>query len=132
MQWPDIRPVAITHLLSALSLPAGRVATKVPPNVETLPKFVRIARGPGSDDGITDSVLLDVETFTPMAAPTDAWPLAEGARQAMHALAGTAVRGAFIDSVTTATSPTEVDYGNPDVVRFVASYRVELRKVDAS
>lgn len=128
-RWPDIRPVAVAHLTTALGLAQGRVATKVHQNVDTFDRFVRIARGPGSDDSVTDSFLLDAETFTLTAAPDDAWPLAEDVRQAMHALAGRVVNGVLIDSVSTSAAPTEVDYGNPKVVRFVASYRLNLRQV---
>src|SRR5690606_29706674 len=132
-RWPDIIPVVIHHLSSSLSLPAGRVATRVRADVDTLPEFVRVRRGPGSDDEVTDSFLIDVETFT--LAPTStnltppkAWNLAEDARQAMSAMAGTSFSGALVDSVSTATSPTEIDYGNPKLIRYVASYRLRLRK----
>ena len=130
MRWPDIIPVVIVHLSNELMLPGGRVATKVPATVDTLDRFVRVTRGPGSDDEVTDSFIVDVETFTLAAAPAAAWPLAEGARQAMHDLTGRLVRNVQVDTVTTATSPTEVDYGNPKVTRYVASYRVRLRKAD--
>lgn len=125
-RWPDVQKLAVAYLSTALGLAPGHVATKVRGDVDTLAKFVRIARGPGSDDGVTDSPLLDVEAFA--LNPGDAWDLAEAARQAMHALTGTAVNGALVDSVTTATAPTEVDYGNPKVTRYVASYRLHLRK----
>lgn len=125
-RWPDVQKLAVAYLRPALDLAPGLVATKVRADVDTLAKFVRVARGPGSDDSVTDSPLLDVETFTLNSA--DAWNLAEDARLAMHALAGKAVNGALVDSVTTATAPTEVDYGNPKVTRYVASYRLHLRK----
>ena len=128
-RWPDIIPVVIHHLSSSLSLPAGRVATRVRADVDTLPEFVRVRRGPGSDDEVTDSPLIDVETFTLSATPSTAWDLAEDARQAMHAMAGTSFSGALVDSVSTATSPTEIDYGNAKLIRYVASYRLRLRKV---
>lgn len=128
-RFPDVVPVVVAHLSEVLWLPPGRVATKVRADVEALDGFVRVARGPGSDDEVTDSFLVDVETFTKANAAASAWPLAEGARQAMHSLAGTVVRDVQVDSVSTSTAPTEVDYGNPKVVRYVASYRVALRKV---
>lgn len=128
-RFPDIIPPVINHLSSALSLPLGRVATKVGADVDTLAAFVRVKRGPGSDDEVTDSFLVDVETFTLSTTPQTAWPLAEDVRQAMHAMAGTSFSGALVDSVSTATSPTEIDYGNPKLIRYVASYRLRLRKV---
>ena len=126
--WPDVIPPVIAHLRTSLGLAPGMVATRVRADVDTIPRFVRVARGPGSDDFVTDSFVVDVETFTLTAAPEDSWPLAEGARQSMHALAGRAVAGVLVDSVTTATAPVEIDYGNSKVVRLVASYRLHLRK----
>jgi hypothetical protein len=122
-RWPDIHPLAVTYLGARLAV---RVATKVPTDVDTLPGFVRVTRGPGSDDGITDAPLLDVEAFAP--SERAAWDLAERAREAMHDLAGAAVNGVLVDTVSTATAPVRVDY-SPNVERFVASYRMNLRKL---
>ena len=127
-RWPDPIPAVVSHLQAGLGLPLGRVATKVRPDVDAVDASVRVARGPGSDDEVSDSFLVDVETFTLSARPADAWPLAEDARQAMHGLSGALVRGVQFDAVTTTMSPTVVDYGNPKVERYVASYRVDLRK----
>ena len=128
-RWPDVVPAVVRYLSYALSLPPGRVATKVPSNVETLDGFVRVVRGPGSDDGVTDSFLLDVETFTKASQPSQAWGLAEDVRAAMHGLPDSVLLGPLVDSVTTSSAPAEVDYGNPKTVRYVASYRLRLRKV---
>lgn len=122
-RWPDVEKLAVAYLNAALSV---RVGTKVPSDVSTLPGFVRVVRGPGADDGVTDSPLLDVETFAPsQGAAAD---LAEDARQAVHALRGKAVNGALVDSVSTATGPVWVSYQNPDLDRYVASYRLALRQ----
>ena len=126
--WPDVIPPVIAHLRTSLDLAPGRVATKIPAAVDTFDRFVRVARGPGSDDFVTDSFVVDAESFTLAAAPATSWPLAEGVRQAMHALGGHVVAGVLVDHVTTATAPVELDYGNSKVVRLVASYRLHLRK----
>lgn len=125
--WPDLELVAYTYLSSVL---AARVVTVLPSNLETELPVVRVARGPGSDDGITDSPLLDVEAFA--ATRGQMWDLAEQARQAIHALAGTATGGALVDSVSTATGPTWVSYENPAVQRAVASYRMALRQIETT
>ncbi len=121
--WPDLQLIAVAYLTDVLGL---RVATTTPANLEDQMPMVRVRRGPGSDDGVTDAPLLDVETF----AGTDrgAWDLAEQARQAIHGLGGKAVNGALVDSVTTAQSPVNVDWENPAVERYVASYRVTFRQ----
>jgi hypothetical protein len=104
----------------------GRVVTRLPSRFEENLPVTRLARGPGSDDGVTDTPLLDVETFG--ANELEMWELAEATRQRLHQLAGTTIGGVLIDSVETATGPVEVDYGNPAVFRAVASYRVALRR----
>ena len=120
--WPDVEALAVSYLRSALGV---RVSTNVPADVETLPGFVRVARGPGGDDGITDAPLLDTEAFAPtQGAAAD---LAEDIRQAVHALSGRAVNGLLVDSTSTVTGPVRVAYA-PKVERYVASYRLNLRK----
>ena len=121
-RWPDVEALAVSYLRAALGV---SVATNVPADVETRPAFVRVTRGPGSDDGTTDAPLLDVEAFAPTQGAASA--LAEDAREAMHNLAGAVVNGALVDSVSTATAPVRVAY-SPNVTRYVASYRLNLRK----
>lgn len=123
MRWPNVTKLSVFYLKAATGV---RTVTVLPSSLESNLPIIRAQRGPGSDDKITDSPLVDVEVF---AATEDAmWNLAEDAREAMHALAGKSVNGALVDSVTTATAPTDVDYGNPAVHRAVASYRLNLRK----
>lgn len=123
-RWPDIEKALIDHLRATTG--GTRAGTLVPPDVETLPAFIRITRGPGSDDLITDAPAVDVETFAPGYG--DAANLAEDVRQAFHALSGRKVGPVLIDRVRTITSPSWVDYRNPATNRFVASYRIEFRQ----
>lgn len=123
-RWPDVEALAVSYLSSRLS--SVRVATKVPVDVNDLAGFVRVARGPGGDDGVTDSPLLDVEAFAPSQQVASG--LAEDAREALHDLAGAVVGGALVDSVSTSVGPVWVEY-SPHVERYVASYRLNLRKV---
>lgn len=126
MRWADTEKLAVAHLTSELGV---RVVTKLPARFEADMPVIRVSRGPGSDDGITDSHLIDVEVFAASAGPM--WQLAEDARQAMLRLAGRAVNGALVDTVATAASPTRDDYENPAVERAVASYRLSLRQYAA-
>lgn len=121
--WPDLEKWLVVYLRAETG---ARVATKVPENVETIPRFVRIARGPGTDDLITDAPLIDVETFTTDYA--DGYTLAEEVRKALHALSGRKAGAALVDRVRTSVAPAWVDYRNPETNRFIASYRVETRK----
>jgi hypothetical protein len=121
--WPDVEATVRGYLATTID---GRTVTILPARLEDNLPVTRILRGPGSDDGITDGPLLDVETFA--ASRGDMWRLAEETRQALHALAGKAYDGVLVDTVDTATGPTYVDYGNPKVHRAVASYRLALRQ----
>jgi hypothetical protein len=125
--WPDVEATVRGYLATTVT---GRVVTILPAQLETALPVTRILRGPGVDDGITDSPLLDVETFA--GSRGDMWALAEETRQALHELAGKAYGGVLVDSVTTASGPSFVDYGNPRVHRAVASYRLALRQTSAA
>ena len=123
-RWPDIEKALVAHLRTETG--GKRVGNLVPGDVETLPAFIRIVRGPGSDDLVTDSPAVDVETFAPTYG--DAANLAEDVRQIFHALIGRRIGPVLIDRVRTILSPSWVDYRNPATNRFVASYRIEFRQ----
>jgi len=122
--WPEPIAPLVDHVREATG--GKRTGTKVPGDVELLPEFIRLARGPGTDDLTTDAPLVDVETFHPNYKGAAA--LAEDVREIFHALPGRKIGTVLIDRVRTVMSPSEVDYGNPKTVRFVASYRIEYRK----
>lgn len=123
-RWADAELVVTEHLRA--SLPGVRVVTSLPGNLEAVLPVVRVTRGPGSDDSVTDSPVMDVESFT--AGRDGMWDVAEDAREAMHALRGKAVSGRLVDTVQTTTGPVWVDYENPAVERIVASYRLDQRR----
>lgn len=123
-RWPNIEKALVDHVRTETG--GKRTGTSVPGDVETLPAFIRIARGPGSDDMVTDSPTVDVETFAPSHG--DAADLAEDVRQIFHALIGRRVGPVLVDRVRTTVSPSWVDYRNPATNRFVASYRIEFRQ----
>lgn len=123
MRWQDIEKALVAGLRAAV---VARAGTKVPPDVETLPLFLRITRGPGTDDLVTDSPVIDTESFAQDYGAASA--LAEDVRQYFHSLSGQSVAGVLVDRVRTATGPTYLDYRNPGTNRFVASYRLEYRQ----
>ena len=123
MSWPSAEKALVIYLKAETG---AKVANKVPENLETIPLFIRIARGPGSDDLVTDSPLIDIEAFAPdYGAASD---LAEQVRQAMHRLSGRKAGTVLIDRARTVSSPMWMDYRNPATNRFVASYRIEYRQ----
>lgn len=121
--WPDVEVALVKHLAAALGV---RVAVSTPPELDQLPGFIRVTRGPGSDDGVTDAPLVDVEAFAPTRGA--ARELAERARAAMHELQGHRAGAVLFDVVRTATAPSWVDWGNPRIHRFVAVYTVHFRR----
>lgn len=124
MSWPMAEKLIIRALNTRLS--SARAGIKLPGEAELLSGgFVRVTRGPGGDDGITDSPLIDLEAFHPDL--TAAWELAEEARQIMLTLVGTGDTEHLIDSVETTNGPVRVEYGS-NLERYVASYRVEYRR----
>lgn len=124
MSWPILEALAVTWLSERLGV---GVSTDLPASIETRHPdgFIRVARGPGSDDGISDEPLLDVEAFHPNRV--NAARLAEDARAAVHAMKARLVDGHLIDTAETASGPSWVYYG-PNVERYVASYRLSYRR----
>jgi hypothetical protein len=123
-RWPDIEKALVAHVRTETG--GKRVGNLIPGDVETLPAFIRLTRGPGSDDMVTDAPSVDVEIFAPNYG--DAASLAEDVRQIFHALTGRRVGPVLIDRVRTILSPSWVDYRNPATNRFVASFRIEFRQ----
>jgi len=124
MSWPSVAKALVAGIRTDLALQGG---TKIPDNVETLEKFVRISRGPGTDDLVSDAPLVDVECFSTDYGTAEA--LAETVRQWFHALNGRLVGTVLVDRSRTSTAPEWVDYRNPATNRFVASYRLEFRQL---
>lgn len=124
MSWPAVAKALVAGIRTDLAAQAG---TKTPDNVETLEKFVRISRGPGTDDLVTDAPLVDVECFSTDYGTAEI--LAEDVRQWFHALNGRKVGQVLVDRARTSTAPQWVDYRNPATNRFVAAYRLEFRQV---
>src|SRR5690625_7823161 len=98
MSWPMLEKLAVSALNADLK--RGRAGTKLPANVEKLDGFVRVARGPGSDDGITDEPLLDVEAFH--VDQVTAWEIAQDARDIVHSMKGQIGRASGRDRVVAA------------------------------
>lgn len=127
MRFPDLEALIIARLPQLLPLPLDWCSTDTPEVLKGR-VGVRIIAGPGSDDGLTDSTLVDVECFAPSRA--GAFDLAEDVRIAMVAIAATDTSTAgdqLVDRVETAVRPAWSDYRDPDTNRVAASYRVFTR-----
>lgn len=121
----DVEWVVVDYLRGQL---AGGVlvATALPSSLETRLPAVRATAGGGSDDTLTDSALIDVESFA--ATREDSQGLSEQVRAAMHSMTANESTGQLVDAVSTASRPVWVDYEHPRVQRYVAVYRVNLRR----
>jgi hypothetical protein len=104
--------------------PAGPTVLAIPSQI-TAPLIV-VRRVGGSDDGITDVARIRVQTFA--NTHVDSYGLAEQCRQLIMASPATGVGDVTIDRAVTDTAPAYVDYGQPPLQRYVATYRLELRR----
>lgn len=86
--------------------------------------FARVALVGGSDDGITDNPLVDVDVFSNTYAA--ARGLAEDVRQGLRPRVR--MRSATIDRVRTDVSPRELPWGNANVRRISATYQISFRR----
>lgn len=121
-RFPNAATLVIAHLSTTLGV---RVVTRLPGTLTAAMPLVRITVAGGSDDGLNDEPVVDVEAFA--ASEGAMWTLIEDAREAMHDLAGRAVGGKLVDSVGTIARPFWLDYENKDVHRAVSTYRLTLR-----
>lgn len=135
MDWPDIEALLIGRLLPRVKAeldPDGSRGLDVDASVRTDALdngvwFVRVQAIGGTDNGLTERVRVDVETFAPQRA--DAMDLGHAVRRIMHSFAGTSDPdgGRLIDTVTTAQRPIVLPYRNDKATRVGASYDVETR-----
>lgn len=124
MGWPDLVEAYVGGVRAALGVPAS-ISTKNF-KLEELPGFVRVTRGPGSDDKIYDSTLIDFDVIT--TSYDASHDLAERLREYVLSTHNTLVGGHPVGSVETASAPMEVDWGNPNLVRFVYSARISTAR----
>ncbi|MFD7111494.1 hypothetical protein ACFWAF_14995 [Streptomyces microflavus] len=127
LTWGDIEQAAA--LIIRAALPTGtRVVNELPADLEKKLPLVQVQIAPGGgDDRVTDTALVDIDTFH--STRTGMWDLAREVRAALLAASGTHVPGArvVIDTVDTASRPAPVPYGSPAIRRAVATYALTSR-----
>lgn len=95
---------------------------------EDLP-FIRVGWLAGADDGVTEFGVLDVEVFD--LRGDDARLLAQNVREVLRPLPGRRPprAGTFIvDTLDTQKGPTRLEWVDPKIRRYYASYRVSVRR----
>jgi hypothetical protein len=109
-----------------LELLAGLAPTFLATPATLVPPLIVVRRVGGFDNKITDIARLQVHAFG--GNHVQARDLAEACRQVIMASPATRVAGVNIDQARTETAPVYVDYGQPAVHRYVATYRLECRR----
>lgn len=110
-----------------LDLLAGLATTVLVTPSTLLPPLIVVRRVGGYDTYVTDRCRLEIQTFGSNHA--QARDLAEACRQKVLAAPGAAlVAGVIIDRTFTETAPVFVDYGQPAIHRYVATYALEYRR----
>lgn len=118
--FPDAEDIGLDLLASLGPTVLVTPATLVPP-------LIVVRRVGGYDTYITDRCRLQVQCFG--STHVQARDLAEACRQKVLASPGAAlVAGFIIDRATTDSAPVFVDYEQPSIHRYVATYRLEYRR----
>ena len=116
---------ALVYLLADLAGGLGSIGTETPANLGTRAKYVRVRRFGGTDDGITDLSIMDIDAFA--TDRTTAIATAEAIRDRLYT-GPHHVDGVVLDRVVTSTSPREIPWSGDEVRRWAATYRVTARR----
>lgn len=105
--------------------PQLHVDTETPPDLAARLPFVRVALITGTDDGVTDRSIIDVDVFH--VGRQEGYDLAETIRAR---LSGTSHRidQVILDRVETEEKPRQLPWADEAVRRFGATYRVSARR----
>lgn len=111
-------------LLDTLS-PGVPAVTWIDPAWDGQPLFV-VHRTGGSDDGVTDRPVLEVNAYGPNRS--EAWNLARTAQQTILAAADSDVNGVGVDNAETFTGAQEIPDLDPDDRKVTLSYVLSFRR----
>lgn len=122
LPYPDLE-AAVIELLS--NFVSGHIDVATPADLQNECPFIRVTRGGGADDQISDTGQIHVDFFD--LKRTDAARLARDSHQRMikspHSLSA-----CVIDRVVPSLGPINAPWGNPDIALFTASYAVTARR----
>lgn len=117
--WADAEEIGL-ELFETVS------ATALATPVDLQPPLTVVRCITSSNDWITTRPRLQVQTYGGTHA--QARDMAEQGRQLVLASPNTVVAGASIDYASVEQAPVYVDYGHPDIHRYIATYRFEYRR----
>lgn len=118
--WADAEDIGL-ELLEEAGAP---VVLATP--VELNPPLTVVRCVGGTDDRITNVARLQIQSYG--RTRVEARDLAELSRQVVLASGATSVAGTSIDRARTEQAPSFVDYGQPGIHRYIATYRIEYRR----
>lgn len=125
MAYPDITALLVVYLDPLLT---GPVASRVPdPRPDVWTQVRRI--GGQQSRPVRDQPRVDVTSWA--LTDPDAWTLADAARRAIHALAGTALLGPVVYRVDETLGPKHIDDPTTGARRCLATYSILVRADDA-
>ena len=125
--WPDMEKLVVGYLKAALDGVIVTTETSALGDTFGVSVFdvIRVNSVPGGfSDGLQQEATIDVQSFAKSRA--DAWTRARTVHALMYKLAGTRTPNGAIDDVN-ADVPGESSYGNPNLRRIVATYRLTSR-----
>lgn len=118
IRFPDVQRVLVAALAGF-----GTTGLETPADWAGQLPFLRVMRTGGPSDRINDSAVVDVDVFD--ATYTEVEDLAERVRQY---LTGPPPPVAVFDRVDCEIGPREIPWGDGDVRRFHATYRITSRR----
>lgn len=106
------------------------VWTRTPNDLKSIMPVIKVGGAPsGYVQGYERSASIDIDLFAPSQGVMDR--LSQSVDMAMCRLAGNGNAYGYADDVT-GGSFAAVDYGDPDVLRYVATYSITVRPLTAN
>lgn len=119
-----IPTVVVVRDAAGVLVPGAKVASDTVLELKTSVYFVRIAAVSLPNDGITQFVTVDVDTF----APTRGVSYDLGVQVGRKLRETRSINGVVIDDLSTVTGPRRLPWDNTNTRRHGATYRLSTRR----
>jgi hypothetical protein len=121
--FPDAES-ALLYALVPLE-PDIRFVTSMPGSVSTITTRVHRISGANRNVGV-DNAIIDIDVFGPKAETGSVSNAARDIQSDILSLAGKVVTNGVIQHASTVVGPRQLPEGNPDLVRYSATYEVHI------
>lgn len=115
----------VVSLISALKGAGYGAGVRSPAEFPPGEFFVRVRRGGGGDDGVTDSPAVDFDVYGRGYGPTS--DEARRVRALISGLQGRSVGGVLFDVADCVSGPVYIEQENPAVDRFLLTFNIQSR-----